>query len=150
MSPSETTCPSRQTCSNQLICPSHQTCPNDDPNFTKLLKDVNLVNKGTPEERSNLFLICVLTRTLLYSGVYVYRDAPWMPWVVGALALASIFQLTRPTKNTQWWSKKFQLVMAILVLISALFSKYDSRLMAITLFISLLGGIIQRSQTKMC
>lgn len=136
-----------------------QTCPNDDPNFTKLLKETGLVKKGTPEERSNLFYICVLTRTLLYSGVYVYRDKPWMPWLVGALALASIFQLTRPCPKaglcpgTQWWSKKFQLFMAFLILISAIavkLGKVDSRSMSILLFISLAGGVLQRIQTKMC
>lgn len=134
-------------------CPSQQTCPNDDPNFTKMLKDLGALQKGTPEERSNLFVICVLTRTLLYSGVYVYRDKPWMPWLVGALALASIFQLTRPTLNQQWWSKKFQLVMAILVLLSAIavkFGNVDSRSMSILLFISLAGGVLQRSQIEIC
>lgn len=139
--------------SNELSCPSQQTCPNDDPNFTKFLKDIGAVKKGTPEERSNLFILCVLTRTLLYSGVYVYRDKPWMPWLVGTLALASIYQLTRPTLNQQWWSKKFQLVMAILILLSAVavkFGKFDSRSMAILLFTSLVGGVLQRSQIKMC
>lgn len=130
-----------------------QTCPNDDPNFTKMLKDLGALQKGTPEERSNLFVICVLTRTLLYSGVYVYRDKPWMPWLVGALALASIFQLTRPTLNQQWWSKKFQLFMAFLILISAIAVKFynvDSRSMAALLFTSLIGGVIQRIHVKLC
>ena len=81
-------CPSQQTCPNQKVC------PNDDPGFSKLL------NLNSPEKRSNLFIVCVITRTLLYSGVYVYRDKPWMPYIVGVLALASIFQLTRPTQNT--------------------------------------------------
>ena len=123
------------------------SCPNDDPGFSKLL------NLKTPEERSNLFIVCVITRTLLYSGVYMYRDKPWMPWLVSILAIASIFQLTRPTKNTQWWSKKFQLVMAILVLISAVAVKFaglDSKSMPALLFISLLGGIIQRIHIHMC
>ena len=139
------TCP----CARPAKCP----CPNDDPNFTKVLKDIHLVKDGTPEERSNLFMVCILVRTLLYSGVYVYREASWMPYMVAILALASIIQLTKPTKNTQWWSKKFQLVMAILVLISALavkFAKFDSRSMSALLFISLIGGVLQRTQIKMC
>jgi hypothetical protein len=47
-------------------------CPNSDPSFNKI------IGERTPEERSNLFILCVLTRTLLYSGVYVYRDKSWM------------------------------------------------------------------------
>lgn len=123
------------------------TCPNSDPEFNKI------IGERTPEERSFLYVVCVLTRTLLYAGVYVYRDEPWMTPLVGTLALASMYQLTRPTENRQWWSKKFQLVMATLVLLSAIAVKFaglDSRSMAVLLFISLLGGIVQRTQTKLC
>ncbi len=128
------------------------TCPNSDPGFDKLLSDLK-ISDGTPETRSKLFIVCVIVRTLLYSGVYLYRDEPWMPYIVGVLALASIFQLTRPTENRQWWSKKFQLIMAILVLASALavkFANFDSRSMAVLLFTSLIGGIIQRTKTTLC
>jgi uncharacterized membrane protein YhhN len=124
-------------------------CPNSDPGFNKI------IGERTPEERSKLFIVCVLVRTLLYSGVYVYRDKEWMPWVVGILALFSIFQLytSDSPEGRQWWSKKFQLLMAILVLIAALLVKFkglDSRSMAGLLFTSLLGGILQRSQVKFC
>lgn len=123
------------------------SCPNDDPGFSKLL------NLNSPEKRSTLFIVCVITRTLLYSGVYVYRDKPWMPYIVGILALASVFQLSRPTLNQQWWSKKFQLIMAVLVLISAIavkFANFDSRSMSALLFISLIGGVLQRLHITMC
>lgn len=135
------------SCPFKQKAPSQTTCPNDDPNFSKLL------NLKTPEERSNLFVVCVLTRALLYSGVYVYRDKEWMTPLVGILALASIFQLSKPTENKQWWSKKFQLIMAVLVLLSAIAVKFlglDSRSMAVLLFISLIGGIFQRTKIKMC
>lgn len=122
-------------------------CPNSDPNFNRI------IGHRTPDERSMLFIWCVLVRASLYYGVYVYRDESWMPWVVTAAAIASMYQLTRPSPNTQWWSKKFQLVMATLVLISALAVKFaglDSRSMAVLLFTSLLGGIMQRIHTKLC
>ena len=124
-------------------------CPNSDPGFNKI------IGERTPEERSKLFVLCVLVRTLLYSGVYVYRDKPWMPLVVGASALLSIFQLytSCSPEGRQWWSKKFQLLMALLVLGAALLVKFkglDSRSMAGVLFISLAGGILQRSQVKFC
>lgn len=126
---------------------SSQNCPNSDPGFNKI------IGQRTPDERSILYIVCVLVRASLYYGVYVYRDEPWMAPLVGAGALASVYQLTRPSPNTQWWSKKFQLVMAILVLASALAVKFaglDSRSMSALLFTSLLGGIIQRTQTKLC
>ena len=130
-----------------MSCPNQQICPNSDPVFNKIIGD------RTSEERSNLFALCVLTRSLLYSGVYVYRDKPWMPYIVAIMSSASIFQLTRPTQNHQWWSKKFQLIMALLLLISAItvkFANFDSRSMAVLLFISLFGGILQRIHIKMC
>jgi uncharacterized membrane protein len=73
--------------------------------------------------------------------------------LVGVLATVSVYQLTKSTENRQWWSKKFQLVMAVLVLLSAIAVKFaglDSRSMAALLFISLAGGIVQRYQIKMC
>lgn len=122
-------------------------CPNSDPGFNKIIGD------RTPEERSNLYILCVLVRFSLYTGVYVYRDKPWMIPLVALMSLFSIFQLTRPTPNKQWWSKKFQLFMAVLVLVSALAVKFagiDSRAMSILLFTSLAGGILQRSQVTLC
>lgn len=122
-------------------------CPNSDPGFNKIIGD------RTPEERSNLYILCVLVRFSLYTGVYMYRDKPWMIPLVALLSLFSIFQLTRPTPNKQWWSKKFQLFMAVLVLVSAFAVKFvglDSRAMAILLFTSLAGGILQRSQVTLC
>jgi hypothetical protein len=129
--------------------PLDTKCPNSDPGFNKIIGD------RTPEERSNLYIVCVLVRTLLYSGVYVYRDEPFMAPLVGALALASMFQLytSDSTESKQWWSKKFQMIMAVLVFLSALAVKFaglDSRSMAGLLFISLAGGILQRTQIKMC
>jgi hypothetical protein len=121
-------------------------CPNSDPGFNKIIGD------RTPEERSNLYILCVITRTLLYLGVYVYRDKPWMAPLVAVLASMSIFQLYT-SQGKQWWSKKFQLIMAVLVLISAIAVKFaglDSRSMAGLLFVSLAGGILQRSQVKFC
>jgi hypothetical protein len=128
-------------------CPSTRTCPNSDPGFNKIIGD------RTPTERSWLFILCVLVRATLYSGVYKYRENPWMPWVVGLLASLSIYQLTRPSPDRQWWSKKFQLIMAILVLLSALsvkFSGTDPTSMPALLFISLLGGVLQRIHIDMC
>jgi hypothetical protein len=125
-------------------CPSGTTCPNSDPGFNKIIGE-----NRTPEERSMLFIVCVLTRGLLYSGVYVYRDKPWMRWLVSILALFSVYQLTRPTLNRQWWSKKFQLVMAILILISAI-AIQDTKAMPTLLFISLIGGILERIHVTLC
>lgn len=133
------------TCPSDLVtCPSDKiTCPNSDPGFNKI------IGNRTPKERSFLFVICVITRALLYYGVYMYRDEPWTRWLVGALSLFSIFQLSRPTENRQWWSKKFQLVMAVLVLFSAI-AIQNTKAMPTFLFISLLGGVLQRIQIDMC
>ena len=118
-------------------------CPNSDPNFNKI------IGNRTPKERSALYIACILTRALLYSGVYVYRDEPYMRWLVGLLSIFSIFQLSRPTENRQWWSKKFQLLMCVLVLISAVVIQ-NTKAMSTFLFISLLGGILQRIHITLC
>lgn len=123
---------------------SSPNCPNSDPNFNKIIGE-----NRTPDERSALFVVCVLVRSLLYTGVYVYRDKPWMRYLVAALALMSMYQLTRPSPNRQWWSKKFQLVMAVLVFISAVFVT-NTKAMPVFLFISLIGGVLERIHTKMC
>jgi hypothetical protein len=143
-------CPMTGHCPGGACPMKKPSCPNSDPGFNKIIGE-----DRTPEERSKLFIVCVIVRTLLYSGVYVYRDKPWMPWLVGIISLFSVFQLyTSDSPNgRQWWSKKFQLVMALLVLISAALVKFnglDSRAMAGLLFVSLIGGILQRSQVKFC
>lgn len=127
-----------------VTCPSGVTCPNSDPNFNKIIGE-----NRTPKERSILYVICVITRALLYSGVYLYRDEPYMRWLVGILSLLSVIQLTRPTPNKQWWSKKFQLVMAVLVFLSAI-AVSNTKAMPTLLFISLIGGILQRIHIVMC
>ena len=118
-------------------------CPNSDPNFNKI------IGNKTPGERSALYVLCVLVRFTLYSGVYKYREESWMRWVVALLSLFSIFQLTRPTPNRQWWSKKFQLVMSVLVILSATFIQ-NTKAMPTFMFISLLGGVLQRIQVTVC
>ncbi len=123
-------------------------CPNSDPGFNKIIGD------RTPEERSKLFVICIIVRTLLYSGVYLYRNNPWVPILVGGMSVFSIFHLKSSSpEGRQWWSKKFQLLMSTLVLFAAFLvhiKKLDSRSMSVLLFISLLGGIFQRTHVTFC
>ena len=131
-------CPIRQ----KSVEPSTSTCPNSDPNFNKI------IGNRTPEERSNLYIVCVLVRSLLYYGVYMYRNVPATRYIVGAASAASAIQLSGPTENKQWWSKKFQLVMSILVLIACIVNKMD--IASYLLFTSLAGGIIQRMFAQLC
>ena len=127
-----------------VTCPSGVTCPNSDQNFNKIIGE-----NRTPKERSILFIVCVVTRAILYSGVYLYRDEPYMRWIVGILSLLSVIQLTRPAPNKQWWSKKFQFVMAVLIFMSAI-AVSNTKAMPTLLFISLIGGILQRIHIDLC
>lgn len=131
----------RQIKSNDNF-PTDITCPNSDPDFNKI------IGERTPEERSKLFIICVIVRALLYYGVYVYRDLPVTRYIVGTASVVSIFQTSRPTKDKQWWSKKFQLVMATFVLMACILSRMD--VASYLLFTSLIVGIIQRMFTSFC
>jgi hypothetical protein len=136
----DSSCPislnSQNTSTNDL------TCPNSDPSFNKI------IGERTPEERSKLFIICIIVRALLYYGVYVYKDVPVTRYIVGTASVVSMFQLSRPTEDKQWWSKKFQLVMATFVLMACILSRMD--VASYLLFASLMGGIIQRMFTSFC
>ncbi len=119
---------------------------NSDPEFNKI------IGNRTPYERSVLFIVCVMTRALLYSGVYVYREKRWVPFLVGVLSLISFIQLNRPTLNRQWWSKKFQALMSFLVVLACIavyFKRVDPKSIPTLLFISLLGGVLQRIHITM-
>ena len=116
-------------------------CPNSDPEFNKI------IGEKTPEERSNLFVVCVLVRTLLYSGVYHYIENPLTPIFVGIGSLISVYQLSKPTENRQWWSKKFQLIMSLFVLLACIVAPVYVPLL---LFSSLFGGVLQRLSVKLC
>jgi hypothetical protein len=100
------------------------SCPNSDPQFDKMLSrylDIN--SPDYPLYRARIFyLVCIWVRLVLYTLVYVYREKEWMPYVTAAFSLFSIVNLKGSIQNPgrQWWSKRFQLAIAILVLVASI------------------------------
>lgn len=126
------------------------SCPNGDPAFSRLL------GNPSPATRQQIFYtICIFARFALYSAVLIGRNQTWVQAVVGITATIAIVNLVPSIKNAghQWWSKRFQLAMSILI-VAACIASYLGAVNAITipiaLYISLAGGIVQSLFTTFC
>lgn len=98
------------------------------------------------------FLVCVPFRFALYSVVYLLRNHPSMPWVVGLAGLVSCVHLLRqPFDIGQWWSRRFQLVLSILVVMSCVLvvaKKVPTWVVPVLLYLSVAGGLFQKWMVK--
>lgn len=137
------------------------SCPNSDPNFDKVLSNFfDTRSSNYPNTRMALFyFVCVWARYALYTLVYFHRDNYYIPFIIGIASLVSIVNLsstliTDPkTYFRPWWSKSFQLVNSIVILVVCYLVHYKllkSIYIPMLLFISLAGGVIQSVFTKFC
>jgi hypothetical protein len=136
-------------------------CPNSDPNFDKMLGVFfNINSPNYVNVRMALFyFVCIWVRYALYSFIYYNRNHFLVPIIVGIAASFSIFNLTSTlikqpdTYYRPWWSKNFQLINAIILLVICILvynKSINSIYIPLILFISLFGGIIQSLFTKFC
>ena len=130
------------------------SCPNSDPNFNKILAKFNSDN---PEKRKFIFyFICIVIRLLLYSFIYVNIENKYTIPIVALLALASVYNLRNNLNDTQqWWSKKYQFIIALLIFIFSIIIMTDTyalnkKIIPILLFTSLFGGIFQSMLVDFC
>lgn len=132
-------------------------CPNSDPDFDKVMGrwfDIN--SKDYPSNRKNVYYgICIWVRLILFSLVFYYREYKYMPYILGGFSILSIMHYKDNIKNPgrQWWSKRFDLSIAILLLISCVLvvvRKINPVFMPIILYTSLLGGIMQSLFINFC
>lgn len=115
-----------------------------------VIKLLQWINPSTPIPllRTQLYyLVCIVFRLALYNLVYVMRNE-WQTHVAVAIASSvAIIHLSlsafQPNQR-QWWSKKFQLLMSILVLLATIMTPYTNLLVPVLLYVSLLGGLVQR------
>lgn len=95
-------------------------CPNSDPGFDRIL--TRLAGDASPATRRRVFYgVCIWARLLLVALVYAARGAAVTPYLVGAGAALAATQLATsgalaPGGGRQWWSKRFHLVLALLLL----------------------------------
>jgi hypothetical protein len=78
-----------------------------------------------------------------------------MPYIVGILALGTIMNLQDSISNPgkQWWSKRFDLLISVLLLLSCvgvIMGKIPSIVMPVLLYLSLFGGILQSFFITFC
>lgn len=96
------------------------------------------------------FLVCIPFRFALFSIIYIFRRERYTPWIVGIIALLTIINLGMHSLNEgQWWSRKFLLIISILLVITCTITiinpnEYTRLLTCALLYLSLFGGIGQR------
>ena len=139
------------------------SCPNSNPSSTGLVR--KYISSQSPATREKLFyFVCIWVRLVLYLSILVYYQEWYIPYIVLVVSTLSAIVLLQQFHNklpTQWWSKKFQFVITVLlIVVSALIilkkcpywvSNENCRLLLpILLLISLFGGILQSLTVRFC
>ena len=130
-------------------------CPNSDPDFDKVMgRWFDTTSKDYPSNRKKVYYgVCIWVRLILFSLVFYYRKNKYMPYIVGILSLFTILYNKDDIPGRQWWSKRFDLSIAVLLLISCVLvitDKINPVVMPLLLYSSLLGGILQSFFIKFC
>jgi hypothetical protein len=134
-------------------------CPNDDPYFTRMLYRMGLLKRGMSArelvERRRLvfYSICVVVRAVLIVTVYHWQNVRFVQILVLLCALVGVLNLSTRIGGTQWWSKRFQLMMSIIiavVVVLVYFGRLESWVIPAAMLVSLLGGIIQSFLVGFC
>lgn len=96
------------------------------------------------------YLVCIFFRLALYNLVFVLRKEKYTPVLVGVCALLAIvflsFSAFQPHPR-QWWSKKFQFVLSLLIFVSCIATyrgHLSTMVVPVLLYMSIIGGLIQR------
>ena len=136
-----------------------QICPNDDPYFTRTMYRLGLLKKGMkPEEiverrKQVYYSICIIVRASLIAIVYYLRNARIVQLLVLLGAFVGIFNLGNRMTGNQWWSKKFQFIMSIVIaglVILTFFKKVKAWTIPAAMLFSLVGGILQSFVVGFC
>lgn len=132
------------------------SCPNGNKSFNKVLKKL-LGHDPTPSDRKKIFyFVCIIVRLCLLLILYKYKDHPVIQYSALILSIFAIYHLSMSIKDdpdTQWWSRKFQLVMACLLALAAvliIYNKIDSIYLSILFGASLLGGFLKSLTITFC
>jgi hypothetical protein len=135
------------------------SCPNSDPQFDKTMAnfyDINAINY--PEKRKQTYyFVCIIFRFILYASLYKFIDKPYVLEIITGFALLSLLllypKINEPNQQ-QWWSRKFQFIIALLISVIGsliLFGENINRkIVPILLLISLFGGIFQSMLIDFC
>ena len=134
-------------------------CPNDDPYFTRTMYRIGLLRRGMSareivSRRYQVFYcICIVVRAVLIVTVYHWRNARLVQALVLLGALTGVMNLWSRNGGTQWWSKKFQLLMSVTIsalVILTYFGVVNSWTIPAAMMVSLSGGILQSFMVGFC
>ena len=134
-------------------------CPNDDPYFTRTMYKIGLLHRGMSArqivERRRLvyYSICIFVRSALIVTVYHWRNVRFVLLLVLIGALVGIKNLWSRNEGTQWWSKRFQLMMSIIlvvVIVLVYFGRLKPWVIPAAMLVSLLGGVLQSFVVGFC
>ena len=138
---------------------SHEVCPNDDPYFTRTMYRLGLLKRGMrPQEivetRKRIYYsICIIVRSLLIAVVYYLRDSLVIQLLVLLGAVVGIVNLGNRMTGNQWWSKKFQFIMSVVIVglvVLTFLKKVKSWTIPAAMLFSLVGGILQSFVVGFC
>lgn len=99
------------------------------------------------------YCICIIVRAALIVAVYHWRNASVTRVLVFVGAMIGVINLGTRMTGTQWWSKKFQFIMSVIIVglvILTHFNMVDSRSIAAAMLVSLLGGVAQSFVVGFC
>ena len=127
-------------------------CPNiDDDTINALIK---LGIKPTIENRIRIFYtICIIARLLLAGSVYYLKDQKLLPYITLLISSLTVLRLSKNINGRFWWSRKFHILIAILLIINSIliikFNKYKEYI-SFLLYIDVFGGLIQSIFKSRC
>jgi NADH:ubiquinone oxidoreductase subunit 6 (subunit J) len=138
---------------------SREVCPNDDPYFTRTMYRLGLLKRGMKpkeivETRKHVYYsICIIVRFLIIAIVYYLRDSLIIQLLVLLGAVVGIVNLGSRMTGNQWWSKKFQFIMSVVIaglVILSFLKKVKSWTIPAAMLFSLVGGILQSFVVGFC
>lgn len=134
------------------------TCPNGDPSFSRIL--LKTFGDDSPMFRRDLFYgVCIVIRFVIFGLMVMFYEKSWFPIVVALFSLISLLKLLSDLQSgnvNTWWSKRFQMIMVMILLGMSCFSIISHNNVSVNRFIpfvflcSLLGGIYQSMFIKFC
>ena len=136
-----------------------QVCPNDDPSFTSILYKMGMLSHDmSPKEvvamRMRIYYcICIIIRAALIVAVYHWRNYSLTRVLVFMGAMIGVINLGGRIIGNQWWSKKFQFIMSIIIVVTVILTqlkKIGSWSMSAAMLVSLAGGVAQSFAVRFC
>jgi hypothetical protein len=134
-------------------------CPHDDPYFTRMMYRMKLLKKGMKAgeivnvRRNTYYFICVIVRLSIIGIDFMLKDSIIVHGLVLLGCIIAISNFLHRINGTQWWSKKFQFMMAFIIAILVILSYLDkvkTWTIPAAMLVSLLGGILQSFVMGFC